>query len=372
PRPSAYRQRSNSVPIMEALGCSTPEAELILAEGRAAVHRRQASARRGRRAIADREDVYRPKDHLTFLVAEHSRKTREDAMSVESRKSIAHSRFPSDATDSSITTVVAATESPNTTAPSTLGNYSANLSKFIQAQLSSIPSYNTTQLPISPCSCPDLTYTSHTPPLSPTRSMRRVAEAPHVITIPPVRPPIQSAFSEWSSTDDDTDDERLPVPNSGSPGKNYTPSVLAYYENSNDSTFLFSSTPREEGEEDEDEEDPNTAKGFSFPNQSELPGSAADNPSPALLTHPQLIPSSTPSFAPVSAGEYFDSRLNPDLRARVIAAITPPQIPNKIIPAISPFDGAALSSVHNVLVESHHRVLVDGMSFDMLRDFNIP
>ncbi|KAF1962817.1 hypothetical protein CC80DRAFT_399090 [Byssothecium circinans] len=370
-RPSTHRKRSNSVPIVEALGCSTPEAELILAEGRAAVRRRKGSAGRGRRR--EFQHVYQPKDHLKFLNADAPRRIREDSMSIGDRKSLRHSRFPSDVTDSSIITVVAAGE-PSTTSPKNpLGNYSANLAKFIQAQLSSIPSYSTTQLAISPCSCPDFSYAPRSPQLSPTASIRRPVDAPHTITIPPVRPPMKSAFSEWSSTDDDTDDERGAMTSSGTPAKAYTPSELRYYENTNDSSFLFSSTPL-----DREENDLDTAKGFSFPNQAELPGSSADIPSPSheagnsplLSSRPPLTSSSAPSFSSVSTGEYFDFKFNPQMRAQIIAAVTPPS--SKGIPSVSPFNRTSLSNVHDALVDSHNRVFIDGLSFDMQRDFTMP
>jgi hypothetical protein len=60
----------------------------------------------------------------------------------------------------------------------------------------------------------------------------------------------------------------------------------------------------------------------------------------------------------------------PHLKERIIAAVTPPK--GRVLTAVSPFDGAALASVHDLVVESQQRVHIDGMSFDMLRDFIAP
>ena len=59
------------------------------------------------------------------------------------------------------------------------------------------------------------------------------------------------------------------------------------------------------------------------------------------------------------------------MRARIIAAVTPNHN-GKIITAISPFEGDTLSDVHDIFVESQHRLHVDGMSFDMLQNFKLP
>ncbi|KAF2257322.1 hypothetical protein BU26DRAFT_41490 [Trematosphaeria pertusa] len=361
-RPKTHRKRSNSVPIVEALGCSTPEAELILAEGRAAVRSRRASVRRRGRRMKDAIETFRPKDHIQYLYAESavSEYVCEEPISTENAKSSRHSRIPSNDTDRSTSTIVApiqtsVSDSHISTAVaaravSPLGDYSANLAKFIQTQLKSIPTYQPNHSSISPSSCPDLTFQAK----SPTKSIRRPAEAPHVIEIPPVRPPLKSAFSAWSSTDDDTDGEssRLPaadLPRTALKTNNSTPSVLGYYESSNGSSFLYSSTPLEE------EEEPDTAKGYSFPDQTSLPA---------------------PSFSSASTGSYFDYKrpisFAPHIKDRIIAAVTPPHAPGKIIPAISPFEGGALANVHDVLVESQQRVHVDGMTFDMIRDFTMP
>jgi hypothetical protein len=388
PRPETHRKRSNSLPLVEALGCSTPEAELVLREGRAAVRNRQA--RRHRRCARDIE-TFRPRDHLKYLdrgsVASSS--SEDPDSTTHSRRRRRHSRFPSDATDRSTSTIIAPTQSsagePQTsTIPvgRPLGDYSANLAKFIQSQLNSIPSYNSAQSSLSPCSCPDLSFPSRTPPQSPNRWTRRPSDAPQSIEIPPIRPPLQSTFSAWSSTDDetdDTDDEVPPLPSAEvlRNVNSYTPSVLGYYENS--SSFLFTSTPLEEDDGLE------TAKGVSFPNQSELllpstgqqsSSSNGDYPSSALSTRPQLTSSSAPSISSASTASYFECKrpisLAPELRDRIIAAVTPPLFPRKVVCASSPFEGQALANLHDMTVdENMRRVLVDGMSFDMIRNFTM-
>ncbi|PVH97963.1 hypothetical protein DM02DRAFT_683587 [Periconia macrospinosa] len=393
-RPPTQRKRSNSVPIMEALGCSTPEARLILAEGKAAVSSRRQSTRR-RRRIRDQNDPskYNPRHHLQYLETntQHAsdKDSRQDSMYSEDQRVPRHSRYPSNATDSSVSTVTAghdqSTEldsSSHIPTKSPVGDYSANLARFIRAQLSSIPTYSPTQLPLSPSSCPDFSYTSGASPRSPPRSMLRTTEPPKVIAIPPIRPPMQSAFSEWSSMDDDDTDDEIPALPTSDPDTNapatkaaYTPSLLRYYENSQDSSFLLSETPAED--------EPNTAKGLSFPASASFrparsPAPVASSPPPlmpglAITTgppssttssaDPSLVASSAPSISTVSTNSYFEFKLNPTIRDRVIAA--------KILTATSPFEGKPLANVHDVLIESHHRVHVDGMSFDMINEYTV-
>jgi hypothetical protein len=166
-----------------------------------------------------------------------------------------------------------------------------------------------------------------------------------------------------------------------SKGSNYTPSVLGYYETChNNSSFLFSSTPL--GEESE----PDTAKAFRFPDTSALPDSTAeplddgeddDYPS-SSFSHPQPTTWSAPSYTSSSgsSSSYFDCKrataITPHMKDRVIAAVTPPHLQRKRLTAISPWEGGALANVHDVFIESQQRVQVDGMSFDMLREFNVP
>lgn len=386
PRPRTLRKRSNSFPISEALGCSTPEAELILAEGRAAVRTRMANRQRGRRK--DEIQTFRPQDHIHHLLQQHVSVVPEaiDGALATPPQPIAvrHSRVPSnasDATERSTSTLVAPTRS-STEEPfhkpvspaSPLGDYSAHLAQFIKSQLNSIPTYRAGG-PISPQSCPDIP-TPRSRPQSPIKSMRRHVDAPSLIEIPPVRPPARSAFSAWSSTDDETDDEAPSVPDIDTSRvlhkiDTYTPSVLGYYEQPNDSTFLFSSTPNEE-------EDPDTAKGTCFPNNSRLPGMSdehipsvheEDYASSAFSRLSLVTASSAPSMSSISTGSYFEFRMpftqRDDGHDR--------QVPSeKIIPAISPFEGGALANVHEIFVQSQQRVLVDGMSFDMVRDFSMP
>ncbi|CAN9366970.1 unnamed protein product [Alternaria alternata] len=208
------RQRSNSFPIVEALGCSTPEALLILAEGRAAVRKRRA--RRNQSVDDEVNRLFNPQDHIKFLEGLAALPTPQDQPSPFDPKYSLHSRVPSDATDHSTSTVVPHVNDgePRNLSP-TLGDYSANLAAFIKNQLKSIPTYQSNHRPtssLSPRSCPDLSFPMQTPP-SPNPSGRRQVEGPRTIEIPPVRPPMKSQFSAWSSTDDETDDEALPYRN---------------------------------------------------------------------------------------------------------------------------------------------------------------
>lgn len=396
PRPRTHRKRSNSFPISDALGCSTPEAELILAEGRAALRSRLADRQRGR---PKRDDIqtFRPKDHIGYLVqpsvdSEASSRSSSPPASRITR----HNRIPSDATDRSTSTIIAPnqptvqeTSSSPSLATSPLGDYSAQLASFIRSQLNSIPTYTPGADSISPRSCPDLSFARtpsiKSPALSPAKpvAMKRHVGAPSLIEIPSIRPPARSAFSAWSSTDDETDDEAPPLPLDDAAtevapkAETYTPSVLRYYEHTNDSSFLFSSTPLG------DDEAPDTTKTLSFPakpaaSKPHQPDPSKfqdeDYPSSDVSGLSLMSTSSAPSLSSISTGSYFENRLPlsqvPNLKNRIIAAVTPP--PGKVIPAISPFEGADLSNVHDILVQSQQRILVDGMSFDMVRDFTAP
>jgi hypothetical protein len=390
PRPNTHRQRSNSFPIVEALGCSTPEAQLILAEGRAAVRKRRARGRCNQSFNDEDITTFHPKHHLKYLQseAEHGRAT---ATPTSPNARSCHTRTSSNITDRSTSTIIANpcdTELRSAMSPvSPLGNYSAHLAQFIKAQLKSIPTYQPEHDPLnalSPRSCPEFSFPMRSPPLSPGRSTQRQAEAPRAIDIPPVRPPMRSAFSAWSSADDeeDVEDDTHSLPDMEqyaasalSKASNYTPSVLGYYELSNNASFLFSSTPLE------DEEQTGTAKSSVFPHPSaqlsSAPESHSDTGYPSsCLSRPQLVTSSAPSYSSssASASSYFDYKrpltIAPQLKDRIIAALTPPH--SKTVPAISPWEGGAIANVHDVFVESQQRVHVDGMSFDMLRDFVVP
>jgi len=386
PRYCMQRQRSNSFPIVEALGCSTPEALIILAEGRAAVRKRRA---RRNQSVDEAMHAFNPQDHLKFLQGLAAMATpQEQSAPFESLHSH-HSRMPSDATDGSTSTVVPdAEDTQPRNMPPTINSYSANLAQFIKNQLKSIPTYQSNEAPgspLSPRSCPDLaspTRLSH----SPNPALRRQQEGPKVIDIPPVRPPVKSQFSAWSSTDEETplDGEALPLPESSfsprvpvSKDGNYTPSVLGYYETShNNSSFLFSSTPLEE------DSAPDTAKAFKFPDHSALPTSSPelqddDSYPSSCPSQPQLTFTSAPSYTSSSASfSYFDCKrpraITPHMKERVVAAVTPAHLRNKRLTAISPWEGGALANVHNVYYESQQRVNVDGMTFDMLREFSFP
>jgi hypothetical protein len=188
---------------------------------------------------------------------------------------------------------------------------------------------------------------------------------------------MQSAFSEWSSTDDDSPSlPDMQLYSQNAPSSNYAPSVLGYYEGSSTPSFLFSSTPLD------DEDAPDTAKTLTFPTHLEPSGTATEShddhdSASSSFSRPQLS-TSAPSYSSssASASSYFDLRrplvIAPQLQDRIIAALTPPHQRGKMITAISPWEGGALANVHDVYVESQHRVHVDGMSFDMLRDFVVP
>lgn len=405
PRPWTFRKRSNSLPIVEALGCSTPEAELILAEGRAAVNSRYAGRRR--RARQDPEPYeestrYNPRDHMKYLMGEHvAEKIRPEP--VDTRAATAHLRTPSDVsdmTDRSTSTITPTTASaipqPSATATSPLWDYSANLAKFIQSQLNSISTYSPmAYLRSGPRSAP---LPSKSPPQSPGRlerpqspknmEKRQTLETPGVLEMPPMRPPLRSAFSAWSSTDDDTGSEASPLQTgkaATSAGSTFTPSFLKYYENTSGSSFLFTSTPVEEEQEKEEEEEKehSNAESFSFPQEnkssaptSELPSPdsyEADYPSSSLSRQPQLTSSSAPSISSASTASYFEFNravtITPQIRDRILTAVTPSHV--KVIPAISPYEGGALANVHDIYIESRNRVRVDGMSFDMCPTSNM-
>lgn len=393
PRPNTQRQRSNSFPIVEALGCSTPEAQLILAEGRAAVRKRRARERRNHSFDDEDTTTFHPKDHLKYLTGESTHDWAADLPYAPVDVRYGHARVSSNATDRSTSTIVALTSDskPVTVASPTspLGNYSADLAQFIKAQLKSIPTYQPEHdvvAILSPRSCPEFSFPLRSPPLSPVQCAARPIEPPRTIAIPPVRPPMRSAFSEWSSADDDDGDDdevasgydELPaVPtleqssaSVNSKLSNYTPSVLGYYEAANNNSFLFSSTPIEEDQ-------PETAKRLSFGLQ--FAESQDNNGYPSsCMSRPQLTSSSAPSnsSSSASASSYFECKrplaITPGMKNRVIAALTPPPGQTKSLQAISPWEGNAITNVHDVHIESNQRVRIDGMSFDMLRDFVAP
>jgi hypothetical protein len=390
PRPTAHRNRSNSLPIVEALGCSTPEAELILAEGRAAVRRRH-DARRGRPNRSGHEDstVFRPQDHLPYLNVEREPTEDLGSTGTVTSKALHHSRTPSNLTDRSTSTITgptapsATSEHTSNTAQSSssaaspLWDYSANLAKFIQTQLNSISSYYPNIYPRSP-------FLEKSPPTSPTRTEKRPVEVPGVIEMPPIRPPLRSAFSEWSSTDDDTDNDHSPMPDHlkakkgsrASRASNFTPSILRYYENSSGASFLLSSTPLEEGKPQQHPNADNLPSPShpAPPTDSSEPNSTTscenDYPSSSMSTHPALTSSSAPSFSSTSTASYFEPKrqisLAPHVRDRIIAAVSPLCSGGEPVASISPPESQPLTSAHRIL-GSQNKVLVDGMSFDLVR-----
>ncbi|KAF1917088.1 hypothetical protein BDU57DRAFT_517566 [Ampelomyces quisqualis] len=378
PRLSTQGQRSNSLPIVEALGCSTPEAQLILAEGRAAVLRRRAR-KRGTRSFNDELiTTFRPQNHLKYLVAQAW--NTEAPSPLDARFS--QTRIPSHITNRSTSAIV---PQARDTPTSPLGNYSAHLAQFIKSQLQSIPTYQPEHdlvATLLPWSCPEFSFPTRSSSPSPKPLVQRPTEVPRAITIPPVRPPMRSAFSAWSSADDDdeVEDDAHPLPDIVrytssvlSQASNDSPSVLGYYEAINSASFLLSSTPME------DDEEPATAKDSHFPNHPVLtdpPESHDDNDYPSsCMSRPQLTSSSAPSISSSLETSYFDHKLPfsiaPQLKDRIIAALTPPAHA-KMFKASSPWEVGAISNVYDVFVESQQRVRVDGMSFDMLREFTFP
>lgn len=409
PRPQAQRQRSNSFPIVEALGCSTPEARLILAEGRAAVSRRNgARERRGRLDTEEKGDAgrYRPKDHMKYLYQQAS-SSRNQPTAAPKHQTLAHLRVPSVSSDGSTSTITPTTgatafapESPNPTG-SPLWDYSANLARFVQNQLNSISTYSPmsylrhgTEVP-APCKSPPQSPKAWERPQSPAQATRRSLETPGVLEMPPMCPPVRSAFSAWSSTDDDTGSEASPLPSSdlhkvktgASTGSNFTPSFLKYYENANGSSFLLTSTPTPAIEEREEEKDHPNAENFVFPEaqQMEAPlpvsrsssGLEVDCSPPTFASRPQLTSSSAPSLSSGSAStaSYFDAKrsmtLAPQVRDRLLGTKSSSRPDIKVLAAISPFEGSALSNVHDVYVDSPNRVRVDGLAFDMMRPSDV-
>ncbi|KAF2017238.1 hypothetical protein BU24DRAFT_146579 [Aaosphaeria arxii CBS 175.79] len=399
PRPETFRKRSNSFPLVDVLGCSTPEAELILAEGRAAVRSRLAQQkRRGRRNRSADDDTFpmRPTDHIHYLEQRVQVEEPDTGFSEAQIPDTRHARVSSNITDKSGSTItglappVRTMTSPPLCPASPLGDYSANLARFIQSQLESIASYQPS--PTSPRSCSDLAVQVKLQPRSPISPTKRQSVAPNLIDIPPVRPPLRSQFSAWSSADDSEDggDNELgyslgPVPTLSSVPRSCTgatPSILQYYETANNASFLFSSTPLEE--EHKEGEHPN-AEGFTFPSKPPLaahetdPGSTqydSDYPSSALSSRPQLTASSAPSFTSSSTASYFDCKrpiaaIPPQVRDRIIAAVSPRDPTKKVVHATSPFEGDALANVHEILIESQHRVLVDGLSFDLVQNMDV-
>jgi len=383
PRPVPYRQRSNSFPIVDALGCSTPEAELILAEGRAAVRSRHSSARRRGRSRREIE-TFRPQDHISYLAPSPTQSgVTVDALAATARlRAPRHARIPSDATDRSTSTIVAPHQSAaedsridNALAASPLGDYSAHLAKFIQSQLNSIPTYRPDHC-ISPRSCPDLSFPSRTSSQSSVKPARRHVDAPRVIEIPAIRPPLKSTFSAWSSTDDETDEDIPPPPNhemtrEAPKPDTYTPSLLCYYEQPREESFLFPSSPPDESEYQD------SAKSFTYASRPNFLPSSTEvailalgqdgNSSRARSRASQFSSSSAPSLSSTSTGSYFDYKLP---ISRAPGSKNAPL--GKVITAISPFEGGALANVHDIIVQSQQKIVVDGMFFDMVRDFAMP
>jgi len=59
------------------------------------------------------------------------------------------------------------------------------------------------------------------------------------------------------------------------------------------------------------------------------------------------------------------------MRDRVIAAVTPPAVGShtKMLGGTNSFEGKRLANVHDALVDSQHRINIDGMSFDIIGEY---
>ena len=351
------------MPFTEALGCSTSEARLMLAEGTAAVRNRRRGRQHRGLDKPDEPSTYDPKNHLKYLDPTYQAPQQSQHVPVTS-----HSRSPSDVSTSTVM------PAPPASPAGPIGNYSANLAMFIKAQLQTIPTYTSDLDVISPRSCPDFSFELRTPPQSPRKSSRRPSDAPSAIDIPPVRPPLQSCFSAWSSTDDETEepDNDMPsLPEAIRPhgGDARTPSIIGLYTHANRS-FLLAPTPSDECGE------PVTARGLQLLNDdANCLSSCSSRAHLYSSSAPSLSSASASVSASASTSSYFEFKQRPlsfapHLKERIIAAVTPPK--GRVLTAVSPFDGGALSDVHDLVIESQQRVHVDGMSFDMLRDFIAP
>lgn len=250
---------------------------------------------------------------------------------------------------------------PYSAPASPLYDYSANLAKFIKAQLNSIPTYQPRDAPSSR-SCPNIPVRPHTPPespASPPKIFRRPVDGPQVIEIPPVRPPLRSAFSEWSSTDDEQDNEDeidhdqdippLPVTTPSrrdSMTGDYTPSILGYYGKSSWSSVSHSATP---------ESQHLFAKGFQFPPVPQIPTSAPQSTSSSSRQDDNI----PPDVSYFHSGRPTKRQPKPEERGPYSA--TP-------IEDISPIEDDS-PQVHRAVAIAYtapQRVFVEGMSFDLV------
>ncbi|KAF2201334.1 hypothetical protein GQ43DRAFT_480784 [Delitschia confertaspora ATCC 74209] len=425
PRPQVERQRSNSLPLVDALGCSAEEARIILAEGRAAVlsrhppTRREGQAKRRPLSLYQHEHVnnndtittFRPQDHIHYLAPHYASSTvsthSEEFDEVEEDDDVAaanvrgsfHTRMPSNQTDTSTSTITGpkSPDLPSLSPPfppgpgSPLGSYSSNLAKFIQTQLNSIPSYKPSQSvssgsfhsvssgssqSVSSSSSSIQTIRPRSSARSPSMSKKPIDDPP-ILEMPPIRPPLRSAFSAWSSTDDETDTEEdlPPLPTLDGPRKDsitgqYTPSILHYYEQSPSKSYLLSSSPNEEVEHPFRQDfrfpavpqtPPDTIP-RSLPASSHKPASRSDDV-PSVSHAPDMTSSSGRSTS--SDSSYFETRgrgpskQRSALRDKIVAAVTPTE-------RLTPFEEGGSHSMQKIF-PSPNRVMVNGMSFDLIR-----
>lgn len=385
PRPVPERQRSNSLPIVDALGCSTEEARLILAEGNAAVlRRRDPSQRRDHRDERSRSahqhiTTFRPEHHMQYLspgVPAATAVPEEEAATMQTAGYSYHDhlqRKPSTRTcysSDSASTITgpqyvpgpASPLTPHSAPASPLYDYSANLAKFIKSQLNSIPTYQSRQVPGNSRSCPNIPTKLHTPPQSPAsppKPARRPVDGPQIIEIPPVRPPLKSAFSAWSSTDDERDnedetenDEDIPPVPVITPSRrdsmtgDYTPSILGYYGTSSWGSVSYTATP---------ESQHLFAKDFQFPSVPQITTSGPQSNSSSSRKDLNIPPDVS----------YFHSGRPIKRHSKLAEQAMPSATP---IEDFSPIEDET-PEVHRAVAVSYtvpQRITVEGMSFDMI------
>lgn len=213
----------------------------------------------------------------------------------------------------------------------------------------------------------------------------------HVIEIPPVRPPLKSQFSEWSSTDDsddssffneeDEDEEEIPplpiIPTPGRrdslTGEDQTPSsIFSYYYSKATPCALggdwisFSSTPDEGYSPALDQ---GLKNGFRFPTTTRTE------------TAVRMIPRSTPAETDITnQGGYFHEKRNSHPKRNSKTRVEEKEIGERVIREkavetsttttpmedFSPLEvGVATMGVQVQMKRQVERVEVEGMQFEI-------
>ena len=408
-RPHLPRQRSNSLPLIEALGCSSAEASILLAEGTtASVRRRGTTWRSNHRrtatytpplstpspaasvsacltpaAVAEAVMALRPQHHARYL---------DPAYYTQSQHQH-HLLPPTPSTFTSTSTPSLCSDATATSPASAASAYSAQLAQFTKARLASIPSCPKSDLLLSPtrtdpsCLLPAVGVSS---PLSPSAHARTdsslsasrrpaASDLPPLGDLPPPRPPLRSAFSAWSSTDGGDADADA---SSDADADVDTPALIRYVRGPG--SFLLSTTPpaSEYGDSDGTAADSNAA-----PVEAAAGASASGTPrSPFTTLHLTPPPANSPPPSPASSltlapASYFDHKRSPHHVPRL--GLTSPlsqqrggdQRAAKLLAALSPLEGAGTTlsphMVHAVLVQSPTRVVVEGLAFDLVREMHL-